>query len=134
MYESKLGDYIRVYKNYFDIDFCESVVRDISREPWEKHAYYNNLTKQLRTYTNDLSISYSDIEGKSVIDNEMSNVFKKYINYERASVFFQFKILGYAGCFTCFMAATPLHTYVRIIHIVYAEIFFYKTRFIHAYE
>lgn len=87
MYESKLGDYIRVYKNYFDIDFCESVVRDISREPWEKHAYYNNLTKQLRTYTNDLSISYSDIEGKSVIDDEMSNVFKKYIKEDMSYMF-----------------------------------------------
>lgn len=86
MYESKLGDYVRVYKNYFDAGFCSNVVRDISGVPWEKHAYYNSLTNQLRTYSNDLSISYSDIEGKSFIDGEMSKIFKKYIKEDMSDM------------------------------------------------
>jgi predicted 2-oxoglutarate/Fe(II)-dependent dioxygenase YbiX len=82
MYDSSLGDYISIYKNYFDVGFCESIVRDISGEPWEKHAYYNNLLKEYRTYSNDLSTNYSNVKGKSFIDEEMNKIFKRYINQD----------------------------------------------------
>lgn len=86
IYDSKLGDYIRVYKNYFAVDFCDDVVKDISKEPWEKHAYYNNVVKQYKTYSNDLSTSYAEVKGKKFIDDEMGKVFRRYINEDMAHI------------------------------------------------
>lgn len=72
-------DYMKIYDNFLDLDFCKEVVSEIELNSWEKHTFYQSNQNRFISYEDDLSVSYSNTEKGKTIQEKMWSIIKKYI-------------------------------------------------------
>lgn len=82
-----LKDYIQIYENFLDKDFCKKLVTKIKKENWHKHSYYDYKNNIKTTYENDLSVAYADLEEKKFIEQRLDAVLRFYLTNLKMSWF-----------------------------------------------
>ena len=61
MTPSNIRDYVKIYKNFFDKEFCKNIIKEIKNNTWEKHYFYT-FRQEFIQNENELSVSWN--EGK----------------------------------------------------------------------
>lgn len=74
----QLPDYLKRYDNFFDEEFCLTVVEKLKKTNWQSHEYYTQ-DKSYFSYEDDLKISYDDFKEKEIINTVIKSVIDKYI-------------------------------------------------------
>jgi predicted 2-oxoglutarate/Fe(II)-dependent dioxygenase YbiX len=54
-----IKDYVKVYNNFLDKDFCEGVIKELQNNDWETHSFYIPSKDKYVSYDNDLAISFN---------------------------------------------------------------------------
>lgn len=80
MIQHNIDKYIKIYENIIDLDICKSAVKSLSDNSlWEDHYYHNNTMQERITFTDDLQMSWSNIEEKQLIQDKIYIAIEKYI-------------------------------------------------------
>jgi len=79
MMPTNLKDYIKIYDNFLELDFCANVVNELQNNSWEKHSFYQSASKSYISYDDDLSVSYSNTEYGSKINVKIWSAIEQYI-------------------------------------------------------
>ena len=72
-------DYLKIYDNFLDLDFCKTIVSEIESNSWEKHSFYRSLSNEYISYDDDLSVSYSESENGVAVGTKIWSAIEKYI-------------------------------------------------------
>ncbi len=91
-----LGDYIKVYKQTYTVDFCKALIEEIGKAQWKDYAYYNNeVTRMSPCHMLSLGseklikdIDISQVPLKRQLDSVIPNIIGKYINIDIAEDWF----------------------------------------------
>ena len=79
MYNSSLKDYIKIYKGFYEPDFCASVVTELANANWILHAFHDPINNSYKSYDDDLHISYHPSDLKNQIDVKIPDIIRRYI-------------------------------------------------------
>ena len=64
MINENIKDYVKVYNNFLDKDFCEGVIKELQNNNWETHSFYLPMKNEFITHIDDLSVSFNRKEEK----------------------------------------------------------------------
>lgn len=89
MYNSSLKDYVKIYKKFYDLDFCKSFVSNLTSVNWISHTYHvveggTLLTESFMQSPNELAVSYEQTELKVELDKKIWDVLNLYVNKDLA--------------------------------------------------
>ena len=76
-----LKDYIKLYNDFLEPNFCKKVVKKLNKIPWSKHSYNDHITNKNTQYENDLHIYIDEISEKTIIEQKISFALKDYLSY-----------------------------------------------------
>lgn len=79
MMPTQLKDYVKIYDDFLDLDFCKTVVDELKNNSWEKHAFYQARSENLISHDDDLSISYSNSENGIAINKKIWFAIEQYV-------------------------------------------------------
>ncbi len=72
-------DYMKIYDNFLDLDFCKTVVAEIESNSWQKHSFYRAGNNDYISYEDDLAVSYSNSENGNFINKKIWSGIEQYI-------------------------------------------------------
>lgn len=72
-------DYMKIYDNFLDLDFCAEVVKEIESNSWQKHTFYRAGSNDFISFDDDLSVSYSSSENGNKIHTKIWSAIEQYI-------------------------------------------------------
>jgi len=79
MMPTNLKDYVRIYDDFLDKDFCKEVVEELQSNNWQKHAFYRAATQDSISYDDDLSVSYSNSVNGELINKKIWSAIEQYV-------------------------------------------------------
>jgi len=78
-----IKDYVKVYDNFLDKDFCESVVVELQDNDWETHSFYFPIKDKYVSFDNELAVSYNAKDKCSLqLNKKIWNAIDKYITVD----------------------------------------------------
>lgn len=72
-------DYVKIYDNFLDLDFCKTIVNEIELNSWEKHSFYRSFSDEYISYDDDLAVSYSESENGITVGKKIWSAIEQYI-------------------------------------------------------
>ena len=74
-------DYVKVYDNFLDKDFCQEIIKSIEKVQWKKHTFYQySLNQEIAlSKEKELSIAYTDSYLKNILEKQVWYAIEKYI-------------------------------------------------------
>lgn len=78
MLQTKLIDYAKVYKSFFDKEFCDLILCDAKNLNWDSHQYHD-YSSNASSYEDDLSVCFENFSLKKKLDEDIWFVINKYI-------------------------------------------------------
>ena len=83
MINENIKDYVKVYDNFLDKDFCESVVVELQDNDWETHSFYFPIKDKYVSFDNELAVSYNAKDKCSLqLNKKIWNAIDKYITVD----------------------------------------------------
>jgi hypothetical protein len=79
MMPMNLKDYVKIYDNFLDLDFCKTIVQELETNSWEKHSFYQAQNQSFISYEDDLFISYSNSENGVQVNNKIWSTIEQYV-------------------------------------------------------
>jgi len=79
MFNTQLKDYVKIYKEFYDLELCTSIVNSLKEINWRLHSFYNSASNSYKSYENELSISYEVIPDKKELDKKIWDVVDCYV-------------------------------------------------------
>jgi predicted 2-oxoglutarate/Fe(II)-dependent dioxygenase YbiX len=79
-------DYVKLYKDVFDREFCQDMINKIEESSWQKHGYYHSHKGTNITFDDDFDVTMSDSEQKNTLQNKLWFLIEDYILKEHAHV------------------------------------------------
>lgn len=91
-----LKDYVKIYDNFLDLNFCEEAISEIRNDEWQPHRYYDNIDDKIIKYEKEeLSMLYKPNSPiTETIMNKMWDVINDYLTVKHSFVWFS-KWRGY---------------------------------------
>jgi hypothetical protein len=74
-----IENYLKVYDNFFDESFCDTVVNSLQKINWIENKFYSPKLPELISYNNEPSMSYDDILESNIIQNKLWFGIEQYI-------------------------------------------------------
>lgn len=75
-----LRNYVRVYEGFLDPPMCNFALADLEhRAEWTNHQFYDPQTGDTYSTENELSVSYSEIPVKQIINEKIWYALERYI-------------------------------------------------------
>ena len=59
MIDESIKDYVKVYKDFFDREFCENVIAELQDNNWETHSFYMPDKDKYVSFDNELAVSFN---------------------------------------------------------------------------
>lgn len=78
--DKNLRNYLKVYDNFLDQDFCKKTVDSLSSATWDEHTFYNASTGLHESFDKELSVSHFESGFKEEINKKIWFAIQKYIN------------------------------------------------------
>jgi hypothetical protein len=72
-----LRNYLKVYKNFVDLNHCDFITQQSPSFEWDKHSYTDVSNNKIQ-YENDLEVSLEEFQGKQVIHESLWYAIKQY--------------------------------------------------------
>lgn len=79
MFNSQLKDYVKIYDQFLDLDFCKKIVSEIEPLNWAQHYFYDSIQNKNIVNENELSISYEDVSSKEELNTRIWHVISQYL-------------------------------------------------------
>ena len=80
MINENIKDYVKVYDNFLDKDFCKSVIKELQHNNWETHSFYLPIKDEFITHVDDLSVSFNRKDEKCLeLNKKVWNAINQYI-------------------------------------------------------
>jgi predicted 2-oxoglutarate/Fe(II)-dependent dioxygenase YbiX len=86
MYNSQLKDYVKIYKGFYESQFCKEIVASIENVNWSTHEFYDPTTKTNKSYEHELSVSSENVPLKKELDEKIWQVLSKYVFQDMANM------------------------------------------------
>ena len=61
-----IEDYVKVYEDFLDKDFCNQTIQKLEDAEWAMHQFYQAGTGDYVSYENELSVSWSNISERQI--------------------------------------------------------------------
>jgi len=76
-----LQDYIKVYENFLDKDFCSEVIDTLEKNKWSTHQFYKARTNSYESSDTELQVSMScdSIAQQKLINDKIWFAIEKYV-------------------------------------------------------
>ena len=85
MIPQNLMDYVKVYEDHLPLDLCKATTEKLNDTKWAMHSFYNPKTNEKKSFENELSINFADIEEKKEIQDRIWFAIERYIVKDFAS-------------------------------------------------
>jgi predicted 2-oxoglutarate/Fe(II)-dependent dioxygenase YbiX len=79
MINTPLKDYVKVYKGFYDPEFCMTVTNQIADINWQRHTFYNAKDNKYISYDHELSISCDVVPTKAELDAKIWHAINRYV-------------------------------------------------------
>lgn len=79
-----IEDYVKVYEDFLDKDFCNQTIEKLEDAEWSMHQFYQAGSGDYVSYENELSVSWSNIPERQIIQDKMWNIIDRYIRKDHA--------------------------------------------------
>lgn len=79
-----IEDYVKVYEDFLDKDFCNQTIEKLKDAEWAMHQFYQAGSGDYVSYENELSVSWSNIPERQIIQDKMWNIIDQYIRKDHA--------------------------------------------------
>lgn len=80
-------DYMKIYDDFLDVDFCKSIVSELESNSWEKHTFYRAGSQDYISFDDDLSVSYTNSENGQTVHKKIWSAIEQYILKDFKSYF-----------------------------------------------
>jgi len=78
--EANVKDYVKVYKDFLDKEFCEKIIVELQNNEWETHSFYMPDKDKYVSFDDDLSISYNKKDKASVkLNKKLWSAVEQYV-------------------------------------------------------
>lgn len=74
-----LKDYVKVYDNFLDQNFCNSITDSLDTLSYEKHSFYNAQTDNTVSNDTDFQITYDNFLKKNILQEKLWFAIERYI-------------------------------------------------------
>lgn len=121
MINTTLKHYIKVYRKFYDKDFCNQIVQQLKNVNWEKHVFYDAVNNKNSSYEDDLDVSIDQIPLKESLDLKIWSVINTYVrqDMEFAADWFN-NWSGYSlSRFNKYAPETKMHLHCDHIHALF---------------
>jgi len=75
-----LSDYVKVYNNFFDQEFCKETITQLKNAEFVAHQYHQSYFKTTSNLENELSVSRDRIDNSDKIMKNIWNGLQRYIS------------------------------------------------------
>jgi predicted 2-oxoglutarate/Fe(II)-dependent dioxygenase YbiX len=79
MINTPLKDYVKVYKGFYDPEFCATVTNQIAGVDWHQHAFYDHKNNEVISHDHELSVSSDVVPAKAELDAKIWHAINRYI-------------------------------------------------------
>jgi len=79
MMPMNVKDYVKIYDNFLDSNFCKEIVNELETDSWDKHSFYQVSTDTHISYDDDLFVSHSNSEKGLHVHNKVWSAIEQYI-------------------------------------------------------
>lgn len=83
-----LKGYVKVYKDFFEQDFCKDVINDISGAEWKTHKFYRVESDSYISYDNELSVTYKFTKNTQTLQDKLWHAVNQYVTKDFSSDWF----------------------------------------------
>lgn len=91
-----LRQYVKLYEGFLDLPMCDFAIHGLtSQAEWTEHQFYNSQTGELKSTENELSVSYSDVPIRNIINEKLWFALERYILKDFAEFHWWNKWTGY---------------------------------------
>lgn len=82
MLDSSLRNYVKVYKLFYDVDFCKQVSSSLDVANWKTHQFYKSKDGEdtFVSHEDELAVSHDAVPLKAELDKKIWNVISQYIS------------------------------------------------------
>lgn len=80
MINTTLKNYVKVYKSFYDAEFCKTVIGQIEGINWTEHTFYNPMSDERKSYDHELSVSHDVVPSKKDLDLKIWHAINRYVN------------------------------------------------------
>ena len=74
-----LEDYVKLYKDFFDLDYCKEIVKELESVDWMTHQFYDSKSNDYKSFENELSVSWQQIPQYQDVNKALWYGIEKYI-------------------------------------------------------
>ena len=78
MIPSDIRDYVKIYDNFLNKNFCKNIIKEIKDNNWEKHNFFT-YEKKFVQYKNEFFVSWDKSKLKQELQNKLWYAIERYI-------------------------------------------------------
>ena len=83
MIDESIKDYVKVYKDFFDREFCENVIAELQDNDWETHSFYMPDKDKYVSFDNELAVSFNTKDQCSLqLSDKIWDAINQYITVD----------------------------------------------------
>jgi predicted 2-oxoglutarate/Fe(II)-dependent dioxygenase YbiX len=79
MISNDIREYVKVYSDFLNKDFCSEVIKSLEKDKWETHSFYDYKNNTIIQHNNELAVTYGDVKLGKELSNKIWYVIEQYI-------------------------------------------------------
>ena len=122
MINESIKDYVKVYKEFFNKEFCKDVIAELQDNNWETHSFYMPDKNEYVSFDNELAVSFNTTDKCSLrLSNKIWDAINQYITVDLKSFESWFSAWnGYTQArFNKYVVGTKMKEHCDHIHTVF---------------
>jgi hypothetical protein len=117
-----IKDYVKVYKDFFNREFCKDVIAELQDNNWETHSFYMPDKKEYVSFDNELAVSFNTKDRCSLrLNDRIWDAINQYITVDLKG--FESWFNGWNGYtqarFNKYVVGTTMKKHCDHIHTVF---------------
>lgn len=116
-----LKDYVKIYEDVFDADFCKRMVELAEGGDWRTHTFYDAIADRSIQHEDELDVSWSATQEKLVLQQKLWHMIERYILKDHAHMSEWYgSWSGYSEVrFNRYTVGTQMHIHCDHIHSMF---------------
>ena len=79
-----IEQYVKVYQNILDNDFCKETIQQLSNIQWQQHRFYRSRSSSYVSFVKELSVSFDRTSNASKIELKLRELIADYVSIDFA--------------------------------------------------
>jgi len=77
--KKNLEEYVKLYENFLDQDFCKETIKELEKAHWSTHTFYQSRQETFKSFEDDLAVSWDQIPQRDIITEKIWFGIEQYI-------------------------------------------------------